>query len=296
MKFLKIARNHWHPADFDLSQMNRVEVQEDILYISKVVALLESRSDQYAGYLHSVFHMKDSEWHEANKRWNFEEKQHGVVLRNLCEATDADFCFDDNISVYLSQVAYHSDHDGVSVRGSVAAELVARCVVEALASTLYRVLGDSVNNATYKAVFQALSRDEARHFGMFKSMLDAEHAAGKALSCFQRSLVALRRMLELEDDQIMFASCVAKGRPKEIYDRRFEANFYISRLYKYYRWRHLIFAGKLISLILTNRPSKAMQFSVGLILYVALKARWCWAVVSIAVHMSDGLSGKKQLR
>ncbi len=81
-----------------------------------------------------------------------------------------DFDFDWCMSKYEALVSYHAP-TGESVRGSVAAELVSRCVVEALASTLYRVLADSSLDRNVIAAYSALAQDEARHYGMFLRML-----------------------------------------------------------------------------------------------------------------------------
>jgi hypothetical protein len=60
-------------------------------------------------------------------------------LRAVCEAGDQGFDFGSSMATYNSMVAYHAP-TGETVRGSVLAEMVSRCVVEALASTLYQVL------------------------------------------------------------------------------------------------------------------------------------------------------------
>ena len=64
------------------------------------------------------------------------------------------------------------------MRGSVADELVARCVVEALASTFYRVLRDACADALGRRLLATLSQDEARHYGMFAAMLQRGDVKG----------------------------------------------------------------------------------------------------------------------
>jgi hypothetical protein len=67
---------------------------------------------------------------------------------------------------YQALLSYH-EPTGQSVRGSIAGELVARCVVEALASTLYDVLADAAPDVTTRVMYTTLAQDEARHLGMF---------------------------------------------------------------------------------------------------------------------------------
>lgn len=132
------------------------------------------------------------------------------------------------MSKYEEIVSYH-DPTGESVRGSVAAEMVSRCVVEALASTLYRVLADAIDDPSGTNVYSALAQDEARHFGMFLKMLDTESKI-KNVGLLTRTKFALQRMLELEDSQIIVASCVVAGRSEQKIRLRREANVYLSNL------------------------------------------------------------------
>lgn len=197
--FIKPAPNHWKPDDFDLSN---VRLEASLLHITKTICLLESRCDDYAEYLQAILRDRDASWTSAISRWNFEECQHGVVLRAMCEGQDDRFEFDSSMSKYEALVSYHAP-TGESVRGSVAAEMVSRCVVEALASTLYRVLADTAADHSVKAVYSALAQDEARHYGMFLKMLNTEAIGNPKIGLFARTWLALRRMLELEDAQIM---------------------------------------------------------------------------------------------
>ena len=91
------------------------------------------------------------------------------------------------------------------------------CVVEALASTLYRVLADATSEPTSQAAYTALAKDEARHFGMFNKMLEAEAKATGGFGMFARLRCVLQRVLELEDSQIMVASCVVADRAAGTY-------------------------------------------------------------------------------
>ncbi len=240
--FITPSPNHWKPDDFDLSN---VRLSDSLLHITKTICLLESRCDDYAEYLQAIFRDRSEAWTSAISRWNFEECQHGVTLRVICEAGDQDFDFDYCMSKYESLVSYHPP-TGESVRGSVAAEMVSRCVVEALASTLYRVLADSTLDRNASAVYSALAQDEAKHYGMFLKMLNAEVKENPKIGILARCRFALQRMIELEDAQIMLASCVVAGRAHDTIFWRREANWYLSKLYRYYRWGHLRYAARML--------------------------------------------------
>jgi hypothetical protein len=267
--FIRSSLNHWKPDDFDLSG---VRLTEPLLHITKTICLLESRCDDYAEYLQALFRDRTDDWTSAIIRWNFEECQHGVTLRNVCEAGDQNFDFDYCTSKYKSLVPYHAP-TGESVRGSVAAEMVSRCVVEALASTLSRVLADSSFDPNVVAVYSALAQDEARHYAMFLKMLNSEVKANPRIGVLARCRMALQRVVELEDAQIMLASCVVAGRADGAISTRREASWYLFRLYRYYRWGHLRYAVRLL-LRTIGLPSKpVLVWAVTMVMWLAIRIR-----------------------
>lgn len=267
--FFRPSPNHWKPGDFDLSN---VSLDESLLHITKTICLLESRCDDYADYLQALLRDRSYAWTSAISRWNFEECQHGVTLRAVCEAGDHDFDFDSYMSNYKSLVTYHA-LTGESVRGSVAAEMVSRCVVEALASTLYLVLADSTLDRNASAVYSALGQDEARHYGMFLNMLNAEALMSHGIGTLARCRFALQRVLELEDAQIMLASCVVAGRANATIFRRREANWYLSRVYRFYRWGHLRYATRMLLLTVDLRATPFRVSIVAMVMWSAIRIR-----------------------
>ncbi len=271
MSFLKPAARPWRATDFNYSRVMPRQFDADLLYILRATALVESRADQYGDYLRAVFATRGAAWREAIDRWNHEEAEHGRALRRLCETADAPFAFDRHMGAYLNGVAYHAC-DGRSVRGSIAGELVARCIVEALASTFYRVLRDSCHDETGRAVLHTLALDEARHYGMFNAMLQAE-TAQLPLSRWRRMRVGLGRMLELSDDQIMFAAWLVDADAPPRYRRSRTARSYQAALYRHYHFEHLHFAARLICPVLFGSRSRALSrvFAAGLWLGLRLR-------------------------
>lgn len=267
--FITPLPNHWTPDDFDLSS---VEVDASLLHITQTICLLESRCDDYAAYLQAIFRDREAPWTAAIHRWNFEECQHGETLRKLCESSDLDFNFDDSMSQYQCLVSYHAP-TGESVRGSVAAEMVSRCVVEALASTLYRVLADAARDENVRAVYTTLAQDEARHYGMFLKMLEAEASCDPAIGFLARCSFALKRIMELEDAQIMIASCVIAGRASDTIQERREANWYMAKLCHLYRWNHLQYTVRMLLRVVGLPVSRGLTWHATLLMWSAMKMR-----------------------
>ena len=272
MKFIKPISNHWQPGDFDLSSS---ALAPPILHITKTVCLLESRCDDYADYLRAIFRERESHWNDAIDQWNTEECQHGVMLRHLSESVDSSFDFPNSMSHYEGIVSYH-DPTGESVRGSVAAEMVSRCVVEALASTLYRVIADAIDDSAGINVYSALAQDEARHFGMFLKMLETE-SKNENVGFVARTKFAMQRMLELEDSQIIVASSVIAGRSKQKIRLRREANEYLAQLYSLYRWKHLRYAAKMLLHTVSIRPRRLPLAFATFVLWSGVRIRGLWA-------------------
>lgn len=269
MCFLKPAARPWQATDFPYSRVEPERFDDDLSFILRTTALVESRADQYGDYLRAVFATRGAQWRAAIDAWNREEREHGRALRRLCEASGG-LAFERAMAAYLAGVDYHAC-DGESVRGSVAGELVARCIVEALASTFYRVLRDSCGDDTGRAVLHTLALDEARHYGMFRALLDSEQQRAP-LTRWRRLRVGIGRMLELGDDQILFAAWLADDAAAARYRRRTTAARYDAALYRRYRHEHLLFAARLICPILF--ASRSALLTRGFAAALWLGVRW----------------------
>lgn len=274
MNFIKINSNHWHPSQFEMSQEMERGISFAVAHITQTITLVESRADEYTEYLKSVFHLKSASWHEALERWNFEENQHGVILRKLCESTVKNYDFNKVMQDYTTNVAYH-EKNGVSVRGSVAAELVSRCSVEVLASTLYQVLADSTQNTSYKEVFRLLSQDEARHYGMFKAMLISEGD----LSAAKKITIIAKRLFELKDEQIIYPSFLARKAHNVPYRRSIESSFYIIQLYKLYKWKHVKYTARMLCNLFGFKTRGITHHIISILLFVTFKTNFVLAKI-----------------
>ncbi|MBD8527266.1 ferritin-like domain-containing protein [Pseudomarimonas arenosa] len=287
MDFLRPPRTPLRLADFPFSTGCPATREPGLLAILKTTAMLESRADAYAAYLHAVFKPRGAAWTTAIDQWNLEERRHGGLLRQLIEATDPAFDFDQAMQDYLQTVPYHPC-DGRSVRGSIAGELVARCVVEALASTYYRVLQEGVEGTMARSALAALAQDEARHYGMFRAMLQVEQQGSARIGRSTVLYIALRRMLELNDQQILGAYALSERCPPGTTARQL-ARRYALDLYPSYRLRHLLYAARLLSPIMLGWNARSLQLGLALGLWLGVRVKvWLARVAgSVDRKMAD---------
>ena len=293
MNFLRPARSPLRLTNFPFSANRPATTNAELLALLKTTALVESRADAYADYLRAVFAPRGGAHRQAIDQWNREERQHGLLLRQMVEACDPYFDFDRAMRRYLAKVPYHNC-DGRSVRGSIAAELVARCVVEALASTHYRVLMESVDGKVNQVAMAALAQDEARHFGMFSAMFKQEQGTEARLSRYKILRVALGRMLELSDQQILGAYAIVRSRSGQCSESWLSCS-HAAALYSRYRWRHLRFAARLLMPVLLGQSSRPLEclFTVAMriaVLYKAATARLglLWAALPLRTAPEPG--------
>lgn len=240
------------------------QLSQNIQHIIATTALLESRAALYGNYLLATFAKKNVRWLNGIRQWTNEETNHGVILSRIAMQLGMRSPPEALLARYVAEVPYH-DNNGVSVRGSVGKELVARCVVEALASTYYRALADSVGEPITCRTLTFLAQDEARHFGMFRRMLIEERNTDSQMTNFAIIATALKRMMALGDEQISYASwLVGQARdekksasiPHSTFSKRFEANVYAAKLYPLYRYKHLHYAAGMLLQIGNLRSAK----------------------------------------
>jgi len=172
-----------------------------VIAVVRATCLLESRSASYGAYLTRVLPDRFADRVDA---WAAEEHQHGRALRRWLALADPAFDADGALDRLLA-VPYHDDTAGD--RGGPTQELMARCAVEALASGFYLALADRVDEPLLRQICLRLSADERRHFDRFLQWTDTT----SPLSPARRALAILRRLAELEDDQISTAAIIARG-------------------------------------------------------------------------------------
>ena len=211
-----------------------------VLHLTRTACLVESRAHLYSGYLASVFERRGPVWTDTFARWGAEEETHGQSLRAWLAREDPGFDFEQHMTDYLARVPYHST-DGESVYGSEQGELVARCFVEAMAATYYQALATGAPEL--KPLCRHLAADEARHFTMFRRLLEKLRAE-EGTRHLEALRVIITRLVALGDEQILYASyCVSRdGRP---YVRAEESKRYRAMMAKLYRPEHVRFVATL---------------------------------------------------
>lgn len=242
-----------------------MSLSPSVLHLVRTACIVESRAHHYAGYLSSVFRRRG--WEATFERWGEEEETHGESLRAWLEEEDPSFDFERCMTRYLEAVPYHAP-EGRSVYGSEQAELVARCFVEAMAATYYQAVGAGAGESpSLQALCRKLAGEEARHYTMFRRLLEAlwrEEGARRT----EAVRVVWRRLRALDDEQILYASYVVSGAPGP-FVLEDESRRYRARVMSLYRPEHVRFVGTLVARVIgLPPPPKAMDGLSG----VALRA------------------------
>lgn len=266
---LHLLRKTWDIGEINWSAFRSGSVPSELMYVLKTTALVESRADMYAGYLLSVFAEKP-DWHDRIRVWNLEERQHGQSLRRWCEASDLSFDFHSTYSMYIEAVQYHEEN-GSSVRGSIQDELVSRCTVEALASAYYAALHDATIEPLLRDVCSRLRQDEARHFSMFLTFL---RETGPLQNPLRAVYVSLKRMIELDDDQIMYAAfCIDAGGYKWPSCRSKVKAKYFAQLLSTYKLRHTYNICGMLLKMFDLKQSGILHRGLALAMFAMLRLR-----------------------
>lgn len=228
-------KRHWTLDDIPWEAIDPSAADGDMVKVIRAASLVEYNAPDYTEYLCNVFD-DDPAFKEDVRHWCSEEVQHGVALGEYARRLDPSFDYNERLAIYRKRVPIPVEMD-VSVRGSRAGELVARCMVETGTSSFYTALGDATADPALKAICKNIAMDEWRHYGLFyrylKRYLDKE-----SLPRHRRLMVALQRIAETEDDELASAYHVANT-PDEPYDRKKATKEYSRRAYAYYRPGHV---------------------------------------------------------
>ncbi|HEY4164099.1 MAG TPA: ferritin-like domain-containing protein [Dongiaceae bacterium] len=230
-----MAMRHWTLDNIPWDKFDRSKVDPDLLRIVKATAMVEANGGDYGTYLCRVFH-DDPEFQQVAQEWAVEEMQHGSALGRWAMLADPSFDYDESFRRFTAGYKIELDVEK-SIRGSRAGELVARCIVETGTSTYYTALKEAAEEPVLKEICRNIAADEFRHYKLFythlKRYLDREK-----LGAWGRIRVALRRLIESEDDELAYAYYAA-NHPGETYDRRRCSREYARAAYPLYRRPHV---------------------------------------------------------
>jgi hypothetical protein len=201
---------HWTLDDIDWSALKPELVTAELLAAVKTAALVEANSADYVIYLNNVF-KGDPEFCDAANRWGDEEIQHGEALGRWAELVDPSFNFIERLAHFrrLYQIPIGAE---ISVRGSPAGELLARCVVESGTCSYYAALRDFSEDPVLRQICTLISRDESKHYRLFK--LHTERY--QKLNLLKRIKIAIGRIAEASDDELGYAWHAATAQLDEI--------------------------------------------------------------------------------
>jgi rubrerythrin len=220
---------HW--SRFDASK-----VAPDVLKVIKAAAMVERNGADYGRYLCNVFR-DDAEFCDLAARWAVEEEQHGMALGRWAQLADPTFDFDKSFATFTELYRIPVDATA-SVRGSLAGELCARCVVETGTSSFYSAIRDSVDEPVLKEICKNIAADEFRHYKLFFAHMERYASGAAPFSKWDRLKVALTRFREADDDEIASAyhSGNLTGAP---YNHAVANAGYSERAFAFYEQRHV---------------------------------------------------------
>ena len=250
--------------DFDPTQFNA-----DVLKVIKTAALVERNGADYGHYLANVFE-GDEAFQQAARVWAVEEEQHGIVLGRWAELADPAFNFDAAFETFkqLYRIPVEATQ---SVRGSRAAELCARCVVETGTSSFYSAMRDAVEEPVLRAICKHIAADEFRHYKLFATHLD-RYQAQENLSIWQRLKVVVSRFRETSDDELASAYHAGAGLGGP-YDGPTASAAYTARALAFYQHKHVRRAGHMMSQAAGLSPQGVLTKLLSKILWWGIAAR-----------------------
>jgi hypothetical protein len=225
----------WMLDDISWDRFDRGKVDPEILRIVKAASLVEQNGGDYARYLCGVFH-DDHDFQTASRRWGAEEIQHGQALGRW--AMLADPGFDHAAAAARFTAGFRVDvAASASVRGSRAAELVARCIVETGTSSYYTALAEAAEEPVLKEICKHIAADELRHYKLFYTHLK-RYLGVEGIGVWGRLRIAAGRIAESEDDELAYAYYAANDHDGP-FDRRRNSRAYARRTYAVYRPHHV---------------------------------------------------------
>jgi len=225
----------WTLDDIDWSKFDRSKLDPELVRLVKAASLVEQNGADYARYLCNVFH-DDPDFQRVALQWGQEEIQHGLALGRWASLADPGFDHADACARFTK--GFRIDLDArLSVRGTRAGELIARCIVETGTSSYYTALAEAAAEPVLKSVCKRIAADELRHYKLFYTHLQ-RYLERERIGFWRRLKIAAGRVAESEDDELAYAYYAANGDAAP-YDRARAASAYILRAYRLYRRHHV---------------------------------------------------------
>lgn len=246
---------HWTLDKINWERFRPELVDPKLLAIVKTACLIEANADDYVTYLCNVFG-DDPAFVSAARIWGAEECQHGVALGQWAERADPGFSFAAALDTFrrLYQLDLGTQQ---SIRGSRAAELIARQMVETGTSSFYSALRDAADEPVLKEIAGYIAADEFKHYQLFAAH-HARYVVQQPMSIWARVRVAAGRFREAEDDELgcaYFAANILPHDPTADYRARDYGRDYWSHAMQLYRRRHVDTAVRMILRAVSVSPN-----------------------------------------
>ena len=259
----------WTLDDIPWDRFDRGKLDPEVVRIVKAASLVEYNGAAYAHHLCRIFH-DDPDFQQNARRWGEEEIQHGRALARWAALADPEFDFD--VAFDRFQAGYQVDFDlDVSRRGSRSGEMIARCMVEVGTSSYYAALRDAVAEPVLKEICRNITADEIRHYKLFYNnltrCLDRER-----IGFWTRLRVAVRRILESEDDELAYAYYAANETARP-YERRRYSRAYAVRAYRLCCEHHVARGVVLIFKAVGLEPHGLLARTVGRLVWWFIRYR-----------------------
>jgi hypothetical protein len=228
---------HWSLDEIAWNRFDPSKVGPDLIAVIKTAAMVERNGADYGRYLCNVF-SDDPAFCDIASRWAGEEEQHGLALGRWAALADPSFDMDASFARFLAMYKIPVEATE-SVRGSRAAELCARCIVETGTSSFYSAIRDAVDEPVLKEICKNIAADEFRHYRLFFDHMQRYLSMAPTLrERFARLKVAVTRFREADDDEIASAYH-ASNLPGRDYDRATANTAYAARSFAFYHQRHV---------------------------------------------------------
>jgi rubrerythrin len=259
----------WTLDDIPWDLFDRNKLDPDIVRIVKAASLVEYNGAAYAHHLCRIFH-DDPDFQENARRWGEEEIQHGNALARWAAMADPEYDFEAAFQRF--QAGYQVDFDlDVSRRGSRSGEMVARCMVEVGTSSYYSTLRDAVHEPVLKEICRRIAADEIRHYKLFYNNL-TRCLERERIGFWDRLRVAVRRIVESEDDELAYAYYAA-NEATEPYDRRRCSHAYAARAYALCREHHVAHGVTLIFKVVGLNPHGRLARAAARLIWRVMRRR-----------------------
>ncbi len=225
----------WKFEDINWSLFDPQKVNPEILRVIKAGSVIEHNSSDYELYLKNVF-AGDEVFHREIEWWSKDEVKHGKVLAEWIKLADPTFDFEDRFRAYVEGFPIDVETTE-SIRGSRAAELLTRCMIEIGTSTFYTAVKDKTEEPLLKQICRKIAADELRHYKLFYKHLQ-RYQSQEQLNLFKRFKVTMSRLLENQDDELPFAYYIANNETAP-YNRKHYTQLYGKAVYSFYQKSHV---------------------------------------------------------